>query len=49
MVILGLVLGVLVAVIVASQGCGENHPKRRSVSHALIWSGAGASAARAHA
>jgi len=29
MVLLGLVLGVIVAVIVAAQGCGENHPGRR--------------------
>ena len=30
MVLLGLVLGVVIAVIVAAQGCGENHPKRRT-------------------
>jgi hypothetical protein len=29
MVLLGLVLGVVVAVIVAAQGCGENHPNKR--------------------
>src|SRR4051794_28419819 len=29
MVLLGLVLGVVVAVVVAAQGCGENHPGRR--------------------
>ena len=28
MVLLGLVLGVLVAVIVASQGCGQTHHRR---------------------
>ena len=30
MVLLGLVLGVFVAVIVAAQGCGQNHPRRRT-------------------
>src|SRR4051794_1840463 len=30
MVLLGLVLGVIVAVLVASQGCGENHPRKRT-------------------
>jgi hypothetical protein len=30
MVILGLILGVLFAVVVASQGCGENHPRRKA-------------------
>jgi hypothetical protein len=53
MVLLGLVLGVVVAVIAAAQGCGENHPKRRtfhgSAPVALSPSGAAASAARAHA
>jgi hypothetical protein len=38
MVLLGLVLGVVIAVIVAAQGCGENHPKRRG-SHAAVPSG----------
>jgi hypothetical protein len=35
MVLLGLVLGVVIAVIVAAQGCGENHPKRRG-THATV-------------
>jgi hypothetical protein len=30
MVLLGLVLGVVVAVLVAAQGCGENHPRKRA-------------------
>src|SRR5437763_10513055 len=30
MVLLGLVIGVFVAVIVASQGCGTNHPRKRT-------------------
>src|SRR3954453_8699082 len=30
MVLLGLVRGVLFAVIVASQGCGQNHPRKRT-------------------
>jgi hypothetical protein len=53
MVLLGLVLGVVVAVIVAAQGCGENHPKRRNTHAAtpaaLSWSDAVASAERARA
>jgi hypothetical protein len=54
MVILGLVLGVLVAVVVAAKGCGENHPKRRTFHGAapvaLSLSGdAAASAERARA
>jgi uncharacterized protein (DUF736 family) len=53
MVIVGLVLGVVVAVIVAAQGCGENHPKRRTFHGgapvAVSWSDAAASAARARA
>jgi hypothetical protein len=31
MVLVGLVLGVVVAVIVASQGCGEHHPRKKNV------------------
>jgi hypothetical protein len=49
MVIIGLVLGVVVAVIVAAQGCGENHPNRRNAPHSLNWSDAAANAARARA
>jgi hypothetical protein len=30
MVLLGLVLGVVVAVLFAVQGCGEHHPRKRS-------------------
>jgi peptidoglycan-N-acetylglucosamine deacetylase len=30
MVLLGLVLGVIVAIVVAAQGCGSNHPSRRT-------------------
>jgi hypothetical protein len=53
MVLLGLVLGIVVAVLVAVQGCGENHPKRRHIHagapSALSSGGPGASAARARA
>jgi hypothetical protein len=31
MVLLGLVLGVVVAVLVAAHGCGENHPRKRQL------------------
>jgi hypothetical protein len=53
MVLLGLVLGVVVAIFFAIHGCGENHPKRRSfhgaAPSALSSSGAAASAARPRA
>jgi hypothetical protein len=61
MVILGLLLGVVIAVIVAAHGCGENHSKRRTFhgaapiardmtgTQALSPRGAAASAARARA
>ena len=29
MVMLGLVLGVVIAVAVAAQGCGQHHPRKR--------------------
>jgi hypothetical protein len=29
MVLLGLVLGILFAVLVAMQGCGQHHPRKR--------------------
>ena len=38
MVLLGLVLGVAFAVLVAVQGCGENHPKRRG-QHSALFAG----------
>jgi hypothetical protein len=34
MVIVGLILGVLVAVVVAVQGCGTHHPDKRNVPRA---------------
>jgi hypothetical protein len=30
MVLLGLVMGVVIAVLVAVQGCGEHHPRKRN-------------------
>jgi hypothetical protein len=30
MVLVGLVLGVVVAVVVAVQGCGQHHPRKRA-------------------
>ena len=44
MVLLGLVLGVVVAVVVAAQGCGSNHPDRKPFA-----SGPAVSAVRAPA
>jgi peptidoglycan/xylan/chitin deacetylase (PgdA/CDA1 family) len=46
MVLLGLVLGVIVAVAVAAQGCGSNHPNRRTF-HGSVDGGAVASASAA--
>ena len=36
MVVLGLILGVVVAVVVAAQGCGEHHPNKRGPVSSLI-------------
>lgn len=44
MVLLGLVLGVVIAVVVAAQGCGSNHPDRKPFASATV-----AGAARGHA
>jgi hypothetical protein len=36
MVLLGLVLGVLFAVLVAVQGCGQHHPRKRTVPASTV-------------
>ena len=36
MVMVGLVLGVVIAVIVAAQGCGANHPNRSPQQRAAV-------------
>jgi hypothetical protein len=40
MVLLGLVMGVVVAVLFAAQGCGQHHPRKRTpapVSAVTYW------------
>jgi hypothetical protein len=40
MVLVGLVLGVVIAVVVAVQGCGQHHPRKRAappVSALTYW------------
>jgi hypothetical protein len=37
MVLLGLVLGVVVAVLVAAQGCGQHHPRKRAVHVSAVF------------
>jgi peptidoglycan/xylan/chitin deacetylase (PgdA/CDA1 family) len=47
MVLVGLVLGVLVAIVVASNGCGENHPGKRTFHGGGGSGSAGAASASA--